>query len=127
MTALDLLRAIQVHEEAESNLQDRGYHYSSYQSKYKAPHKPGQDKFSKKTEGYTAKVTQLPDEEQSEYTELTDVSYVDENYEVGYYKGVLQAGDLHDDTGRCFNCNEVGHKWKECTKPQREGLKCTYE
>ena len=77
-------------------------------------------------EGYTAKVTQLPDEEQSEYTELTDVSYVDENYEVGYYKRVLQAGDLHDDTGRCFNCNEVGHKWKECTKPQCKGLKCTY-
>ena len=99
MTALDLLKAIQVHEEAESNLGDRGYHYSSYPSKYEAPHKPRQDKFSKKTEGYAAKVTQLPDEEQSEHTELTDVSDMDENYEVGYYQGVLQAADLHDDTG----------------------------
>ena len=30
-TASDLLRAIHVHEEAESNLRDRGYHYSPYQ------------------------------------------------------------------------------------------------
>ena len=51
MTASDLLKTIQVHEEAESNLQDRGYHYSSYQSKYNAPHKSGQDKFSKKNSG----------------------------------------------------------------------------
>ena len=29
-TASDLLRAIHVHEEAESNLRDRGYHYSPY-------------------------------------------------------------------------------------------------
>ena len=28
--------------------------------------------------------------------------------------------------GRCFNCNEPGHKWRECTKPRKE-LKCVYE
>ena len=65
-TASDLLRAIRVHEEAEFNLWDRGYHYSSYQSKYDAAHKPRQDKYVKKAEGYAAKVTQLPDE-QSEH------------------------------------------------------------
>ena len=91
------------------------------------PHKPRQDKFGKKTEGYAAKVTQLPDKEQSEHAEPSDVSDVDENYEVGYYQGVLQAVDLHDDTGRCFNCNGTGHKWKECTKPRRKGLKRAYK
>ena len=43
-TTSDLLRAIRVHEEAESNLWDRGYHYSSYQPKYEVTHKPGQEK-----------------------------------------------------------------------------------
>ena len=98
-TVLDLLRAIQVHEEAESNLRDRGYHYSSYRPKYDAQHKSGQDKFSKKTEGYAAKVTQLPDEEQMEQVKPSDTSDMDENYEFGYYQGILQAADLNDDTG----------------------------
>ena len=46
---------------------------------------------------------------------------------MGYYQWVLQAADSHDDTGRCYNCNETGHKWKECTKPQCKGLKHAYE
>ena len=62
---------------------------------------PGQDIFGKKTEGYTAKVTQLPDEEQTEQVEPSDASDVDKNYELGYYQGVLQAADLNDNTGRC--------------------------
>ena len=55
-----------MHEEAESNLWDKGYHYSSYRPKNDVQHKPRQDKFNKKTEGYAAKVTQLPTEEQPE-------------------------------------------------------------
>ena len=106
-----------MHEEAECNLRDRGYHYSSYQPKYDAQHKPGQDKFSKKTEGYATKVTQLPNEEQPEQVKPSDASDMDENYKWGYYQGVLQAADMNDDTGRCFNCNETGHRWKQCTKP----------
>ena len=99
ITALDLLKAIHVHEEAESNLRDRGYHYSSYRPKYDAQHKPGQDKFGKKTEGYATKVTQLPDEEQTEPVKPSDASDIDKKYELGYYQGVLQAADLNDDTG----------------------------
>ena len=115
--ASDLLKAIQVHEEAESNLRDRGYHYSCYRPQYDAQHKSGQDKFSKKTEGYAAKVTQLPKEEQPEQDEPSDASDMDENYELGYYQGVLQAADLNDDTGQCFNYNKTGHRWRQCTKP----------
>ena len=44
-------------------------------------HKPGQDKFSKKTEGYATKVTQLPNEAQPEQVELSDASDMDKNYE----------------------------------------------
>ena len=98
-TAFDLLRVIRVHEEAESNLRDRGYYYSSYQPKYDATHKPGQDKYVKKTEGYAAKITQLPDEEQPEHAEPSEASDVDENFEHGYYQGVIQAADMNDKIG----------------------------
>ena len=34
---------------------------------------------------------------------------------------------MNDDVGRCYNCNDPGHKWRDCTKPLREGLKRAYE
>ena len=126
-TASNLLRAIHVHEEVESNLRDRGYHHSSYRPKYDATHKPGQDKYVKKTEGYATKITQLPDEEQPEQAEPSEASDVDENFKNGYYQGVIQAVDMNDEIGQCFNCNEAGHKWLECPKPRQEGLKHPYE
>ena len=84
---------------------------------------PDRINLCKKTEGYAAKVTQLPDEEQPEPVKPSDTSDVDENYELGYYQGVLQAVDLNDDTGWCFNCHKTGHRWKQCTKPLQQGLK----
>ena len=118
--ASDLLKAIRVHEETESNLRDHGYYY---RPKYDNPHKPTTDKFVKKSEGYAAKITQLPDDEPLSQSEPSDTSDVDENFEVGYYQGVIQAADMNDDVGRCYNCNDPGHKWRDCTKPLREGLK----
>ena len=95
-------------------LRDRGYYY---RPKYNATHKPPLDKFVKKSEGYPAKVTQLSDDEPSNHSELSDASDVDENYEVGYYQGVIQATDMNDHVGRCYNCNDPGHKWRDCMKP----------
>ena len=126
-TVSDLLRAIHIHDEAESNLRDRGYQYSSYRSKYDPTSKSGQDKYGKKTKGYTTKVTQLPDDEQAEPAEMSESSDIDENFEYGYCQGVIQAADMNDNLGRCFNSNEAGHKWLECPKPQWEGLKQAYE
>ena len=123
-TASDLLKAIRVHEETESNLRDHGYYY---RPRYDNSHKPTTDKFVKKSEGYAAKVTQLPDEEPRSQSEPSDTSDVDEGFEVGYYQGVIQAADMNDDVGRCYNCNNPGHKWRDCTKPLREGLKRAYE
>ena len=91
------------------------------------PIKPTTDKFVKKSEGYAAKITQLPDDEPLSQSEPSDTSDVDENFEVGYYQGVIQAADMNDDVGRCYNCNDPGHKWRDCTKPLREGLKRAYE
>ena len=113
MTASDLLKAIRVHEETESNLRDRGYYY---RPKYDNSGKPLTDKFVKKSEGYAAKVMQLPDDEPLDQTESSNASDVDENFEVGYYQGVIQAADMNDDVGRCYNCNDPGHKWRDCTK-----------
>ena len=123
-TASDLLKAIRVHEETESNLRDRGYYY---RPKYDTSGKPTIDKYAKKSEGYAAKVTQLPDDEPLSHSELSDTSDIDENFEVGYYQGVIQAADMNDDVSRCYNCNDPGHKWRECTKPLSEGLKQAYE
>ena len=70
---------------------------------------------------------QLPDDDPSNHTEPSDVSDVDENYKVGYHQGVIQAADMNDDTSQCYNCNDPGHKWRECTKPLQEGLKRAYQ
>ena len=123
-TASDLLKAIRVHEETESNLRDHGYYY---RPKYNTSGKPTIDKYAKKSEGFAAKVTQLPSDEPPSHSETSDASDVDENFEVGYYQGVIQAADMNDDVGRCYNCNDPGHKWRECTKPLHEGLKWAYK
>ena len=73
---------------------------------------------ARKTEGYATKVAQLPDEEQTEHAEPSETSDVDENFEHGYYQGVIQAADMNDKLGWCFNCNEAEHKWLECPQPQ---------
>ena len=52
---------------------------------------------------------------------------MDENFKYGYYQGVIQAADMNDEIGQCFNCNEAGHKWLECPKPRQEGLKHVYK
>ena len=106
-TASDLLKAIRVHEETESNLRDHGYYY---RPKYDNSNKPTTDKFVKKSESYAAKITQLPDDEPLSQSKPSDMSDVDENFEVGYYQGVIQSADMNDDVGRCYNCNDPGHK-----------------
>ena len=32
---------------------------------------------------------------------------MDKNFEHGYYQGVIQAVDMNDKIGQCFNCNEA--------------------
>ena len=35
-----------------------------------------------------------------------------------------RADGLERKTGKCFNCQEIGHYWKECSKPLKEDFKC---
>ena len=34
-----------------------------------------------------------------------------------------RADGLEHKTGKCFNCQEVGHYWRECPKPLKEDFK----
>ena len=34
-----------------------------------------------------------------------------------------RADGLERKTGKCFNCQEVGHYWRECPKPLKEDFK----
>ena len=36
---------------------------------------------------------------------------------------VERADGLERRTGKCFNCQEVGHYWRECPKPLKEDFK----
>ena len=45
----------------------------------------------------------------------------------GFHNGMVQAADSADARfGRCFNCLEEGHCWRECTKvpllPELQGI-----
>ena len=36
---------------------------------------------------------------------------------------VERADGLERKTGKCFNCRETGHYWRECPKPLKEDFK----
>ena len=40
---------------------------------------------------------------------------------------VTKAEGIERNTGKCFNCRELGHYWRECPKPLREDFKCLQE
>ena len=43
-------------------------------------------------------------------------------------QGLIQALDATDKTrGKCYNCSELVHCWRECTKQRSKGLKKVYE
>ena len=104
-----ILKAIRVHEEAGLNLRDWSF-YSTYKAKYDANWKTT-DKYAKKTEGYGARVAHVEDDSGSDKEHDSDASEPNEKYEEAYYQGVIQAMEMNDEMGQCFNCNESGHKW----------------
>ena len=69
----------------------------------------------------------MEDDPGSDKEHDSDTSEPDEKYEEAYYQGVIQAMEMNEEMGRCFNCNEPGHKWRECTKPRKEELRHVYE
>ena len=67
----------------------------------------------------------IPEEEEQpgEYD-----SELEESYDEGYYVAMVHAADEIDRTwGRCYNCAEEGHQWRDCTKPLKESLRLAKE
>ena len=55
-------------------------------------------------------------------------SELEESYDEGYYVAMVHAADEIDRTwGRCYNCAEEGHQWRDCTKPLKESLRLAKE
>ena len=70
-------------------------------------------------EGYTMRPVQLGAEPEEEYDQEDQFEDPDINnwMDQGFHIGMVQAADSADAWfGRCFNCLEECHRWRECTK-----------
>ena len=52
----------------------------------------------------------MEDDPGSDKEHDSDASKPDEENEEAYYQGVIQAVEMKEEMGRCFNCNEPGDK-----------------
>ena len=80
-------------------------------------HQPVQ--LEQEEEGYTIGPVQLGAEPEEEYEQEDQLEDPDINHwmDQGFHIGMVQAADSADARfGRCFNCLEEGHRWRECTK-----------
>ena len=80
-------------------------------------------------DGYTTQPVYLGAEPDEEYDHEDQYEDPDLNHWVdqGFYNGMVQAADTADVRfGRCFNCLEEGHRWRDCTKlpllPELQGI-----
>ena len=70
-------------------------------------------------DGYVMRPVQLGAEPEEEYEQDEPAEDPDINHwmDQGFHIGMVQAADSADARfGRCFNCLEEGHRWRECTK-----------
>ena len=57
-----------------------------------------------------------PEEEYKQEDQFEDPD-INHWMDQGFHIGMVQAADSADARfGRCFNCLEEGHRWRECTK-----------
>ena len=69
--------------------------------------------------GFTMRPVHLGAEPEEEYEQEDQFEDPDVNHwmDQGFHIGMVQAADSADARfGRCFNCLEEGHRWRECTK-----------
>ena len=67
----------------------------------------------------------LPDPISEEPESSADYdSELEDSYDEGYYVAMVHAADEIGRTwGRCYNCAEEGHQWRDCKKQLKESLK----
>ena len=80
-------------------------------------------------DGYTMQPVHLGAKPEEEYDHEDQYEDPDLNHwmDQGFHIGMVQAADSADARfGRCFNCLEEGHRWRECTKlpllPELQGI-----
>ena len=65
----------------------------------------------------------LPD--YADYDQGLDQDDVDLTFTTDMWAIATERADgLERKTGKCFNCQDVGHYWRECPKPLKEDFKC---
>ena len=62
--------------------------------------------------------------EYADYDQGLDQDDVDLTFATDMWVMAIERADgLERKTGKCFNCREVGHYWRECQKPLKEDFK----
>ena len=62
--------------------------------------------------------------EYADYDQSLDQDDVDLTFATDMWAIAAERADgLERETGKCFNCQEVGHYWRECLKPLKEDFK----
>ena len=80
-------------------------------------HRPVQ--LEQEEEGYAMRPVQLGAEPEEEYEQEDQFEDPDINHwmDQGFHIGMVQVANSADvQFGRCFNCLEEGHRWRECIK-----------
>ena len=63
------------------------------------------------------------DEEETEDTNPKSVEDTQSIWKDGYYYCLLQQADEEGKrTGTCYNCREVGHRWRDCPQQLRPAV-----
>ena len=94
------------------------------QADWQADRKPGRFnqrpiQLEQEDEGYLMRPVQLGAEPEEKYEQEDQFEDPGINHwmDQGFHIGMVQAADSADARfGRCFNCLEEGHRWRECTK-----------
>ena len=60
----------------------------------------------------------------ADYNQVLDQDDPDLTFHTDIYSATVMAADnIEHQDGRCFNCKEAGHFWRECPKPLKEEFK----